>query len=400
MKYKQLCPKSARSNQSPYKQRHRCSLCDSLLKPSSSYRYLFMGKSIHEPMVINNSKTITYAECCKQYFNELNHVDQLTMICIKCSHHLQRIYSLHNDADELTKQMRQTLSKTKRLNRIRSSNSDDITIIAVKNEPAMIPKPIEPVHYRSNIASANSAFVPIRTSNGNFYPMNNAPVVPYAQFMIESPSYQQTNSNKEEITLEEDRSLSPSINDDDHGSKTTRLTRRQYEFLITLPDQPSLNTFIETSASQSNSRWTWRRTSANSRGYKIYYVCNYSMRRHYHPCPAAMYALFNPEGSISIYSHGQHQHIPKNHLPSTITDQTKEEIFKCLQSDMSTSDIRVHLTRLQLPFGDTKKLNNFIKYHKEILRFGAVTNIRLNGTAYRQPQYWAIRRSSPTNPTT
>jgi hypothetical protein len=105
-----------------------------------------MGKSIHEPMVINNSKTITYAECCKQYFNELNHVDQLTMICIKCSHHLQRIYSLHNDADELTKQMRQTLSKTKRLNRIRSSNSDDITIIAVKNEPAMIPKPIEPVH--------------------------------------------------------------------------------------------------------------------------------------------------------------------------------------------------------------------------------------------------------------
>jgi hypothetical protein len=199
------------------------------------------------------------------------------------------------------------------------------------------------------------------------------------------------------IFPDEDRSLSPCTNDDENGSKTTRLSRRQYDFLIELPDQQSLNAFIETSASESNSRWTWRRTSANSRGYKIYYVCNFSMRRHYHPCPAAMYALFNPEGSISIYSHGQHQHIPKNHLPSTITDQTKDEVFKCLQSDMSTSDIREHLIRLKLPFGDTKKLNNFIKYHKEILRFGAVTNVRLNGTAYRQPQCWAIRRQSPTD---
>jgi len=198
--------------------------------------------------------------------------------------------------------------------------------------------------------------------------------------------------------IDDDRSLSPCINDDENGSKTPRITRRQYDFLVKLPDQQSLNAFIERSSSESNSRWTWRRTSANSRGYKIYYVCNYSMRRHYQPCPAAMYALFNPEGSISIYSHGQHQHIPKNHqLPSTINDQTKDEIFKCLQTDMSTSDIREHLIRLRLPFGDTKKLNNFIKYHKEILRFGAVTNVRLNGTAYRQPQFWAIRRTSPTN---
>jgi hypothetical protein len=198
--------------------------------------------------------------------------------------------------------------------------------------------------------------------------------------------------------IDDDRSLSPCINDNENGSKAPRITRRQYDFLVKLPDQQSLNAFIERSSSESNSRWTWRRTSANSRGYKIYYVCNYSMRRHYQPCPAAMYALFNPEGSISIYSHGQHQHIPKNHqLPSTITDETKDEIFKCLQTDMSTSDIREHLIRLRLPFGDTKKLNNFIKYHKEILRFGAVTNVRLNGTAYRQPQFWAIRRTSPTN---
>lgn len=189
------------------------------------------------------------------------------------------------------------------------------------------------------------------------------------------------------IFIDEDQSLSPS----ESGSKNTRLSRRRYEFLITLPSQQSLNAFIETSAAQSNSRWTWRRTSANSRGYKIYYVCNYSMRRHYHPCPAAMYALFNPEGTISIFSHGEHEHISKDHVPSTITDQTKEEIFKCLQSDMSIQDIREHLTRHQLPFGDTKKLNNFVKYHKEILRYGSVTNLRLSGSAYRQPQFWTVR---------
>jgi hypothetical protein len=122
------------------------------------------------------------------------------------------------------------------------------------------------------------------------------------------------------------------------------------------------------------------------------------MRRHYHPCPAAMYALFHPEGSISIYSCGQHQHIPKDRLPVSITDATKDEIFKCLQAGMATTDIREHLTRLQLPFGDTRKLNNFIKYHKELLRFGTVTNVRIGGTAYRQPQCWAIRRQ-PGPPT-
>ena len=179
-----------------------------------------------------------------------------------------------------------------------------------------------------------------------------------------------------------------------NGSKATRLSRRQYDFLVKLPDQQSLNAFIESSATDSGSRWTWRRTSANSRGYKVYYVCNFSMRRHYHPCPAAMYALFHPEGSISIYSCGQHQHIPKDRLPVSITDATKDEIFKCLQAGMATTDIREHLTRLQLPFGDTRKLNNFIKYHKELLRFGTVTNVRIGGTAYRQPQCWAIRRQS------
>jgi hypothetical protein len=123
------------------------------------------------------------------------------------------------------------------------------------------------------------------------------------------------------------------------------------------------------------------------------------MRRHYQPCHAAMYALFHPEGSISIYSCGQHEHIPKDHQPLNITDESKEEIFQCLQRGMSTTDIREHLIRLKLPFGNMRKLNNFIKYHKELLRFGSVTNVRVGGTAYRQPQYWAIRRPININTT-
>ena len=201
-----------------------------------------------------------------------------------------------------------------------------------------------------------------------------------------------------EFRSDDDRSYSPPVNDHDSPSigegKAARLSRRQYTFLEKLADQNALNTFIETSSAESGSRWTWCRTSANSRGYKVYYVCNFSMRRHYHPCPAAMYALFHPEGAISIYSCGQHQHIPKDRLPVSITDATKDEIFKCLQNGMSTTEIREHLTRLQLPFGDTRKLNNFIKYHKELLKFGTVTNVRIGGTAYRQPQCWAIRRQA------
>ncbi len=45
------------------KQRIRCSLCDSLLKASTSHRYLLTGKSIRD----NLDKDITYGECCKRY---------------------------------------------------------------------------------------------------------------------------------------------------------------------------------------------------------------------------------------------------------------------------------------------------------------------------------------------
>ncbi|CAF0895144.1 unnamed protein product [Rotaria sordida] len=428
MKYKQLYPKSARSTESSMNinhQRKRCLLCDSLLK---SHRYLLMGKSIQESIIINNNKTITYAECCQKYLKKTNGFNKLHIICLKCCDNLQHLHSLHLDAEELTKKLRQTSFKTKRLNHIRHSHSKIDTNIEIKEESLSVELVSESVisnnpyiHYDtaqhmqvSNIPSVRSAFVPppqiFSNEHQNYlyhHSMNNVSSLPYAQFLIESPmstnfshQQQENDSNNQQLSLDDDRSLSPCTNDDENGSKNTRLTRRQYEFLTKLPDQQSLNAFIEASSSESNSRWTWRRTSANSRGYKIYYVCNFSMRRHYHPCPAAMYALFNPEGTISIYAHGQHQHIPKNRLPLSITDESKDEIFKCLQTGMSSSDIREHLIRLQLPFGDTKKLNNFIKYHKELLRFGAVTNVRLNGSAYRQPQFWAIRRTSPTNTNT
>ncbi|CAF3215361.1 unnamed protein product [Rotaria sp. Silwood2] len=529
MKYKQLYPKSVRqlstNKISNYvnKQRVRCSLCDSLLKASTSHRYLLTGKSIHD----NLDKNITYNECCERYLNGTYESDKLQMICPKCCHDLQRVYSLHKDAEELTKKIHHTWCKTKRLNRARHSHltltsttenisvsplpttaTDDNITITVKEEldidqvPSEIKTPIEqspiavsetvlantsydlpniqrihneihalqlshqPNHNKQEIIneskskprtkkqlqslskteninsyssrkshslkihpsfSPNQASHSIIPNSHEYYQnvlynptINNQTSSPYSQLIIEpsslssSPTHHQqesevrrrssSNSEQPPLTInyqpsiDGDQSLSPHTNDDEasstNGLKGTRLSRRQYGFLIKLPDQQSLNAFIETSSAESGSRWTWRRTSANSRGYKVYYVCNFSMRRHYHPCPAAMYALFHPEGSISIYSCGQHQHIPKDRLPVSITDATKDEIFKCLQSGMATTDIREHLTRLRLPFGDARKLNNFIKYHKELLRFGTVTNVRIGGTAYRQPQCWAIRRQT------
>ncbi len=98
-----------------------------------------MGKSIDEKMIINNSKSITYAECCKKYLNEIAQPEKLNMICLKCSQNLEHIHSLHLNAEELTKKIRRTLYKTKRLHRIRSLNSNnaDISIIAIKKEPSI-----------------------------------------------------------------------------------------------------------------------------------------------------------------------------------------------------------------------------------------------------------------------
>lgn len=89
-------------------------------------------------MIINNSKTITYAECCKKYLNEIYEPKKLNMICPKCCHNLQHIHSLYLDAEEVTKKMRRTVHKTKRLHRIRSPNTgDDTSIIAIKTEPTV-----------------------------------------------------------------------------------------------------------------------------------------------------------------------------------------------------------------------------------------------------------------------
>ncbi|CAF0888210.1 unnamed protein product [Adineta steineri] len=410
MKYKQLCPKSLRSNKSFSKLHKRCSLCDCLLK---TQHYLTIGKSIHDSVIINNNKTITYAECCQRYLNDKSLSDQSHIICSKCCNNLQNLHSLHVNAEELTNKIHRTCYKTKRLNRIRQSYSINRMNREIKEEPKSLSDTNKHIETTSNIPSINSAFIPSQIFSNEFDlyrdAVHNASTVPYAQFLIDSPiatnlSHQQKqrdgSNNDKSLSPDDDRSIISCTNDEETNSKSGRLTRRQYDFLMELPDQQSLNAFIESSSSESGSRWTWRRTSSNSRGYKVYYVCNFSMRRHYHPCPAAMYALFNPEGTISVYSFGQHQHVPKNHLPLIISDETKEEIFKCLQTDMSASEIRDHLIQLKLPFGDTKKLNNFIKYHRELLRFGAVTNVRLNGTAYRQPHCWAIRRSSPINANT
>ncbi|CAF0906916.1 unnamed protein product [Didymodactylos carnosus] len=200
------------------------------------------------------------------------------------------------------------------------------------------------------------------------------------------------------IEISSDGSLSPKspVLSETLNVVGTRLGRRQYDYVRKLDDQMKLNAYLEESAAEHNCRWTWRRTSANSRGYKVYYVCNFSMRRHYYPCPAAMYALFHPDGFISIYACGEHRHEPKDPLPVSITDETKEEIFKCLHSGMTATEIKDHLNKKSLSFGDARKLNNFIKYHKELLRFGTVTNVRPGGTAYRQPQCWAIRRQHTT----
>ncbi len=127
-----VCPKSIRSNES--KENKRCSLCDSLLK---TQRYLSIGKSIQDSIIINNRKTITYAECCKKYLNDKCITDKLNIICLKCCDNLKHIHSLHLSAQELTKKLRRICYKTKRLNRIRLQTE-------IKEEPSS--NTIQPVN--------------------------------------------------------------------------------------------------------------------------------------------------------------------------------------------------------------------------------------------------------------
>ena len=114
-------PKSVRplSNHNPShkspRNRVRCSLCDALLKASSTHRYLLMGKSVHDQL----NTTMTYAQCCSRYLNGCYELEKLHMLCPKCCQDLQRVYALHNDAEQLVERIRHTWHKTKRLNRTR-----------------------------------------------------------------------------------------------------------------------------------------------------------------------------------------------------------------------------------------------------------------------------------------
>ena len=129
-----------------------------------------MGKSIHD----NLDRNITYDECCRRYLNRAYESNKLHMICPKCCQNLQRVYSLYRDAEQLTEELRRTWLKTKRLHRVRHSNStisiinentsssplstaatDDTTFVAAKEE-------LEIDHIPSDVeASRDYSLVPI-----------------------------------------------------------------------------------------------------------------------------------------------------------------------------------------------------------------------------------------------
>ena len=74
-----------------------------------------MGKSVHDQLNGN----MTYAECCERYLNGCYEQEKLHMLCPKCCQNMQRVYALHNDAEQLVDRIRHTWQKTKRLNRAR-----------------------------------------------------------------------------------------------------------------------------------------------------------------------------------------------------------------------------------------------------------------------------------------
>lgn len=133
-----------------------------------------VGKSVHDSIVINNQKTISYAECCQRYLKDVSLVNELRVICLKCSRNLQRVHSLHLDADELAEKLRRTCHKTKRLHRIRQLRSTDEPSVEVKVEASTSehvrasPGDADcctnrvPVQSSTLIPSINSAFIPPR----------------------------------------------------------------------------------------------------------------------------------------------------------------------------------------------------------------------------------------------
>lgn len=69
------------------------------------------------------------------------------------------------------------------------------------------------------------------------------------------------------------------------------------------------------SHSETNFNWVHKRNSFTSQGKKIYYMCNYRIKKGYEVCPAVLYALFPITGSSStcspvmVFSCGRHKHV-------------------------------------------------------------------------------------------
>lgn len=159
------CPKSVRplnkssSIHRTQKQRVRCSICHSLLKPSATHRFVLLGKSIQEKL----DENFTYADCCRRYFDENYQNDQNQMLCPNCCHDLQRIHSFYSDANRLIEKLKRTWNKTKCLNRnstkrltnVRSSLSfpmvEEKSSVPIKQETKTNDEPQPTISYPNRI---------------------------------------------------------------------------------------------------------------------------------------------------------------------------------------------------------------------------------------------------------
>lgn len=173
------------------KHRVRCSLCDSLLKASTTHRYLLMGKSVHDQF----EGEMTYGECCQRYLTVNSQIEKLQMICPKCCQNLQKVHSLHKNAEELTERIRHTWSKTKRLNRTRhtrlncytipspfsANTTDENVMVNIKEERNIIEQIPSKEHLTINVPESVLANVPCDLSNNKqrVYPIRHGVRIPH-----------------------------------------------------------------------------------------------------------------------------------------------------------------------------------------------------------------------------
>ena len=93
-----------------------------------------MGKSVHDQF----DGEMTYGECCQQYLTVNSQLEKLQMLCPKCCQNLQQVHALHKNAEELTKKIRHTWLKTKRLNRTRHSRSNPVRFNDHTHSPTLL----------------------------------------------------------------------------------------------------------------------------------------------------------------------------------------------------------------------------------------------------------------------